>query len=46
MIGNDSPKTSVLQKVEQKHSLTPRPIPQAKPISKPVNNKPTKTGKK
>ncbi len=46
MISNDSPKNTSLQKVEQKHSFTPRPIPQAKPANKPVNNKPSKTGKK
>lgn len=46
MISNDSPKTTSLQKVEQKHSLTPRPIPQAKPVKQPVNNKPSKTGGK
>lgn len=46
MISNDSPKTTSLQQVEQKHSLTPRPIPQAKPANQPVKNKPSNTGKK
>ena len=46
MVSNDSHKTTSLPKVEQKHSLTPRPIPQAKPVNQPVNNNPSKTGKK
>ena len=45
MADNDSNKTTSLPKVEHKHSLTPRPVPQAKPASQPVNNKPSKTGK-
>ena len=46
MLENSSHKITPLSKVEQKHSLTPRPIPQAKPASQPVNNKPSKTEKK
>lgn len=46
MVGNDSNKTTALPTVEHKHSLTPRPVPQAKPASQPVNNKTSKTGKK
>lgn len=46
MISNNSKKNTSFQKVEQKHSFTPRPMPQAKPANQPVNDKPSKTGKK
>ena len=46
MVSNDSNKTTSLPNAEQKHSLTPRPIPQAKPANQPAKDNSSKKGKK
>lgn len=46
MSSNNSGKTTSLPKMGHKQSLTPRPIPQARPTGQTAKNKPAKTGKK
>lgn len=44
MVNNDNSfSTPSLKKVEQKRSLTPRPVPQTEPTKQPANYKPSKT---